>query len=82
MMSGKFATMRQEAHDHLHRHLNHLQDVPLHRDVRVRQDFRGQDPARPRDAGEQRNIKADHAEFLGLGQRLTSGLKGKSTTTN
>ena len=81
-MSGKFATMRQEAHDHLHRHLNHLQDVPLHRDVRVRQDFRGQDPARPRDAGEQRNMKADHAEFLGLGQRLTSGLKGKSTTTN
>ena len=25
-------------------------------------------------------MKADHAEFLGLGQRLTSGLKGKLQT--
>ena len=72
----------KEVRDHLHRHLHHLQDIPRHRDVWVCQDVRGQDPARPHDAVEQRNMKADHAEFLGLGQRLTSGLKGKSTTTN
>ena len=52
----------------------------MYHSTEICQDFWGQDPARPRDAGEQRNMKADHAEFLGLGQRLTSGLKGKLQT--
>ena len=58
----------QEIRDDLHRHLHHLQDVPRHRDVRVRQDVQGQDSARaqPHDAVEQCNMKADHAKFSRL----------------